>query len=210
LAALGDGFEQTRVNLRGAIGGFDYLEFKLPLAVAASWILLASIAVAAALWIGDRRERIVVAATAAGSLAGPTYLYATSISHTGFGLQGRTILPLLVIPVIVSGDVLRRRASGVQVHKLAIASAAVIGLTACLQVAAWSVNARRFAVGVDGPLTFFADPEWGPPLGWIPWLALTVCGALLMIAAAIRIALSSRPNSDLEPCGAGSTAGRLA
>jgi hypothetical protein len=43
--------------------------------------------------------------------------------------------------------------------------------------------ARRAAVGTDGPILFFTDAGWTPPLGWIPWLLAATAGSAMLVAA---------------------------
>ena len=37
-----------------------------------------------------------------------------------------------------------------------------------IQIVAWYLNARRHAVGAEGPRFFLTSSEWQPPLGWTP------------------------------------------
>jgi hypothetical protein len=59
-----------------------------------------------------------------------------------------------------------------------------LSVTAVIHFIAWYVNARRSAVGTDGPLFFLGDAKWSPAGGWVLWLVLAVLGSLALIAAA--------------------------
>jgi hypothetical protein len=47
-----------------------------------------------------------------------------------------------------------------------------------MQAVAWYCNARRSAVGSEGPWFFFPSAEWQPPLGWGLWCALALVCAM--------------------------------
>jgi hypothetical protein len=52
------------------------------------------------------------------------------------------------------------------------------------------LNAMRYAIGLrpdEGPVWFVFDAEWAPPLGWYPWLVLSVAGAVLLGVAWVRV-----------------------
>ena len=48
------------------------------------------------------------------------------------------------------------------------------------------VNARRYAVGLDGPVLFLDDAEWAPRFGWMPWFGVTALGAIWMGVMIVR------------------------
>ena len=81
------------------------------------------------------------------------------------------------------------RLPGLRSRRLLVWFAAVAGI---VQVAAWLVNARRFATGIHGPAWFFPDALWAPPLGWWPWL-LAAVAALPVLVLGARSA--SRPGT---------------
>ena len=87
--------------------------------------------------------------------------------RTGFGAQGRHVLPVLVLVPLSAGEILRRRPQG-----LGWLLPAVGVLWAAGQAVAWLANARRAAVGTDGSWWFFGAAEWSPPGGWWVWAVL--------------------------------------
>jgi hypothetical protein len=109
--------------------------------------------------------------------------------RTGYGAQGRHVLPVLVLVPLWAGEVLRRRPEGLG---WLVPAAAV--LWAPGQAVAWLSNARRAAVGTDGSWWFFGAAEWSPPGGWWVWAALAAAGAALGLVAAI----ATRPDGP-EP-----------
>jgi hypothetical protein len=62
---------------------------------------------------------------------------------------------------------------------------------AAVQLVAWYVNAHRSAVGTDGSWLFLGRAEWSPPAGWGTWLAVSVIGALALVAAAVLVRRSA-------------------
>jgi hypothetical protein len=103
--------------------------------------------------------------------------------RTGYGAQGRHVLPVLVLVPLYAGEVLRRHP-----HGLAALLPAVAALWAVGQAVAWLASARRGALGTDGSWWFFGAPEWSPPGGWWLWAAMAAAGAALALAGAVTAA----------------------
>jgi hypothetical protein len=64
-------------------------------------------------------------------------------------------------------------------------------LVATLHFVALWFNARRYAVGTDGPVFFLGRSHWAPLGGWVPWLLVAAVGAVLLG----WVALGSRPGT---------------
>jgi hypothetical protein len=113
-------------------------------------------------------------------LAVPLGLYVTVVRNSEFWLQGRYILPITcALPLLfgagpLTDEGLERAARG---RGFYVVLAGAVGV---LQSIAWFSNARRSAVGIDGPWLFFSSAEWHPPLGWELWAALTVACAVAL------------------------------
>jgi hypothetical protein len=75
---------------------------------------------------------------------------------------------------------------------VALPVAAMAALCAGGQALAWWANARRSAVGTEGPWWFGGAAEWSPPGGWWPWAALAAAGALLLLAGGVLAAFGQR------------------
>lgn len=164
---IGPAFEEWWRASIDLVGKFGYLEIRVPLWTALLWLalLLALIALA------FRADRLRVGAAVVTALVFPPLFWLVQYRHTGFDLQGRQMLPLLVaLPILCGGLVNQRR-----LLPLALA------LTAPIQFVAWYVNARRSAVGTGGPLFFLDDARWTPAGGWIPWLVLAALGSLVLL-----------------------------
>jgi hypothetical protein len=128
-----------------------------------------------------RVDRIRVGAAVATAILFPPFFWLVQYRHTGFDLQGRQMLPLLVALPILCGSLVPKDAAR---RLLPVA----LAITAPIQFIAWYVNARRSAVGTDGPLFFLGDAHWSPAGGWLPWLALAALGSLALIGPALRTA----------------------
>ncbi len=99
-------------------------------------------------------------------------------------LQGRYVLAFSMVVPLLAGEILVRRYErlrALDAHRLFLPFAATAGF---VQFVAWWTNARRFAVGVDGPEWFLSSAEWSPPWGWTFWLTLAAAGGCLLLATA--------------------------
>jgi hypothetical protein len=192
VTSMSEGLAQLPGVLAHQVGVFNYLEVPMPRAAYLVWGALVFALLIAALLVGTWRQRLVLLISAAGSLALPIVLVATTMRHTGFGLQGRYVLGFSVIVPLLAGEILVRRYDRLlllEAEKLFLPFAAAAG---CVQLMAWWTNARRFAVGISGPRWFLAAAEWSPPLGWWPWLLAASGGALLLSFAPLVDKLLTR------------------
>lgn len=169
-----------------AIGNFGVLDTPVPGWLSVVWGLAAVGLCGLAAVRGSWRERAGLAASAAVAL-GLTIAVSVLQLRTGFGAQGRHVLPVLVLVPLWAGEVLRRRPEGLGWLAPAAGALWVAG-----QGVAWLANARRGAVGTDGSWWFFGAAEWSPPGGWWIWAALAALGTALGLAAA----LAARPRYD--------------
>jgi hypothetical protein len=167
------------------VGKFGYLEVKLPLIIPIAWFGLVLALLAAAGAVADRRERVLLTIVVAFGLAGPVVFYALIIRPTGGGLQGRHVLPILVAVPLLAGEALYRhqpRARAVWLRALALAIPPAVAL---MQMGAWYVNAKRYAVGGSGPEWFLGRAAWAPPAGWWTWLVAMALGAISLAALSL-------------------------
>ncbi|MGI9023943.1 MAG: DUF2142 domain-containing protein [Acidimicrobiales bacterium] len=177
---------------RQGIGTFGWLDTPMNPATYWAWTALFVVTVALALLVARRRQRWVLFGLMAATV-GVTVGLAVLNRPTGFGVQARYVLAFAVVVPLVAGETLfagRARLGALVPRWWPLLAAAVM---AVLQLAAWYANARRYAVGVDGPRLFFADAEWRPPLGWVPWLVLTLVGAAALVTAALLATRRTAP-----------------
>jgi hypothetical protein len=167
------------------VGRFGYLDTPLGAFGVSVWALLSAGLLGAAASAARGRERWALGAAVAISMLGPIYLFAAITRFTGFGLQGRHVLALIVTLPLVAGEVLRRRGPA------PLSFAVLASGAGAIQLVAWWVNSRRYAVGERGTLWFLSHPHWSPPAGWIVW-------ALVAATAAGTLAVSGVPRRPLR------------
>jgi hypothetical protein len=102
-------------------------------------------------------------------------------------------VPLLAGVVLVERLIASGLAAAVRRQFLVIG-----GLVAMLHVVALWFNARRYAVGTDGPALFVGHSAWVPPGGWEPWLLTGAAGALLLGVVVVRSCPSGSPLLPVE------------
>jgi hypothetical protein len=169
---------------RQVIGFFGWLDAPLPREAFWAWTGLLLALLLLALVVGSRRQRLVVGGLVVGSVV-TTVALATANRPTGFPIQGRYVLPFLTVVPLVAGEIVRANRERLPevVRQLAVPS--FVAVAAAAQAGAWYFNGRRQAVGTDGPRWFIGREEWSPPLGWVPWMVVTLVAAALLVAAAV-------------------------
>jgi hypothetical protein len=184
-ASLLDGLNQLPRVLLEQIGVFDYLEFGMPSLSYTLWTALAVAVSTIAILVGNRRQRWFLTMLCGAVLALPVLMVAATMRHTGFGLQGRYVLPFSIIVPLSAGEVLVRRYERLQALDAERLFLPFTAVAAVVQLVAWWTNAQRFAVGVGGPIWFVKAAEWRPPFGWWPWLLLALGGVSLSVTTAL-------------------------
>jgi hypothetical protein len=188
-AALAQTLHELDDIARHAVGTFGALDTPVPVWLAIAWAIAAAGLFALAAARGTWRERAGLAACAVVALA-LTVVVSVFQLRTGYGAQGRHVLPVLVLAPLWAGEVLRRRADGPAWLPLAAGVLWAVG-----QAVAWLANARRGAVGTDGSWWFFRAAEWSPPGGWWPWAVLAVVGAVVGAAGFVAAGRQGRRTS---------------
>jgi hypothetical protein len=180
-AGLSAGVREWWKALSDLVGKFGYLDVKLPLVVPLVWITLVLLLLAAAWAVAMQRERLVLALLLVGALLGPPIFYALLIRPTGFGLQGRHVLPALVAIPLLAGETLYRHRDRAHRQQLKLLVGVVPVAVAALQGAAWYVNATHYAAGGSIP----GDAGWTPPSVSSPWFGAALVGCLCLGALAL-------------------------
>jgi Predicted membrane protein (DUF2142) len=184
------GIDQLPPVLQGAVGIFASLTIFLPLAAYWIWWLVVLGLGGMALYLGDRRTKIVWLLVAIVALVFPVLFVAWIDRFTGFGLQGREVLPALLLIPMAAGEVVSLHSSqfgGRRVARVGLGS--VIALIAVFQGYAWWYDARS-AAGAPHTIRFYAHATWSPPMGWFPWIMSAALGtvALLIFASSEGLA----------------------
>lgn len=165
------------------VGKFGYLDVKLPLIVPLTWFALVLALLAGAIVVCGQRERLLLTIVLVVGLAGPIVFYAILIRPTGYGLQGRHLLPALITLPLLAGETLNRYRDHAKARWLALLTITTPTAVALMQTAAWYVNAKCYAVGATGPEWFPGGAAWAPPTGWWTWLAAAVLAFICLSAA---------------------------
>lgn len=201
-ASLLQGLDQLGPVLRDAIGNFGSLTVHLPGAARGLWWSLVVGMVGGALWLGTWRERVVMALVLVLALAFPVLAYAWVYRHSGFGLQGRQVLPVLALIPLTAGELIRRHRERLATAPASWALAIGIGGIALLQGYAWWYDASDVA-GAPVTLRFYAHARWSPPLGWIPWILVAALGVIALLVFAAGARSLDRPDHRAVVQGAG-------
>jgi hypothetical protein len=184
------GIKQLGPVLRQSVGDFGLVAVPVPDAILAGWLLLVLALAIGSLVVGSRRDRALLAAVVALAVAFPVLFYAWIYRFTGFGLQGRYVLPLFVLVPFVAGEALERSGRQLPGAVTEWIPAIAIGAVAVLQLAAWWVSARA-AAGAHDSDWFLAHATWKPPLGWWPWTAAAVLGSVSLATPSVLKAWSA-------------------
>jgi Predicted membrane protein (DUF2142) len=184
-AGLSAGVREWWGALPELVGKFGYLDVKLPLLVPLAWIALVLLLSLAAWALATPRERLVLALLLLGSLLGPPIFYALLLRPTGFGLQGRHVLPALVAVPLLAGETLYRHRDRARSQRLKLLAGIVPVTVAVLQGVAWCVNAAHYAAGSSTPPGAQGATDWTPPGGWWPWSSAALLACLCLGALAL-------------------------
>jgi hypothetical protein len=169
----------TPEMLHQMVGVFGWLDTRVPGATFYVWLLALGGLAALALAFASARFAWSLLAAAAATVVLPVLVEAFGAREAGYIWQGRYSLPLAVGVPILAGigiggaEAVRRLARRVPMV-LAVALAAA-------QVLAFAQGLRRYAVGADGPVWFFGDARWEPP---VPSLLL-----ILLYGAVVAVTL---------------------
>jgi len=191
-------FSQT---FRGEVGIFGWLDTDMPALAYSAWYILVFTLVAVAAVLGTWRDRLVLLSLAVLSFVVTVVLAAGFVLPLGFGLQGRHVLAFTVAVPLLAGEILYRRAGRLPRIKAGHWMVAFTAVAAAVQAVGWFANARRYAVGVNGPADFIANAQWSPPLGWWPWVVVVAVGCLALLTAGIAAGRSTEraAGSRTEP-----------
>jgi hypothetical protein len=166
------------------IGNFGVLDTRLPTVAWLTGYLLIGILLVLALRLGSTRERRVVVGATAFAVLLPGLEQWLLYRHTGYWIQGRYFLPILMAAPLLYGEIVLRHAESLAPALRRRLPPLFLAVAAALQLGGWWVNSRRYAVGTDGPAWFLGEAEWSPPSGWTVWAVAALAGAVAIALAA--------------------------
>jgi hypothetical protein len=162
------------------IGRFGWVDTPVPSLTLVLWTAALGLLVALGLGLTRRRMAVSIAALLGLVVVVPAVLEFIEARRFGFGWQGRYTLPLAVGLPILCGFALAQESRRILPRgRLAI----VLGIAFVVaHFLAFGENLRRYTVGINGPLTFWLDADWSPPLRSS---LLLVAFAVLLVALAL-------------------------
>ncbi|MBV9466306.1 MAG: hypothetical protein JO169_09325, partial [Solirubrobacterales bacterium] len=141
------------------------------------WWLLVLTLLASALILARPRERLLLVGMTLFALVFPVAFDAWIYHYSGFPLQARYVLPVLVLVPLLAGETVlahRARVGRSRTRRLIPLAFAVAG---AFQLWSW-VEAVSAAAHRSPRLALHPAASWQPPLGWVPWALLAALGAL--------------------------------
>jgi Predicted membrane protein (DUF2142) len=182
--ALGPSLSRFDAITKEAIGVFGSLDAPMPGVGYLLWLMLLAALTATALAVGHPRDRASIIGLLAGTVV--VTLIMSVVYREVSVLQGRYVLPFLVLLPLWVGEVLLRRRARLPGEVRRFLVGAAFFVAAAVHVLGWWASGRRFAVGEGGSWLYFFDSKWAPPLGWLPWLGVVAAaGAAYAVAAGV-------------------------
>jgi Predicted membrane protein (DUF2142) len=172
--ALSTSFGHFGTLYEQMIGIFGWLDARPPAGVVLSWTVAIGVLVVLGAAVGSRRLVLALVAITAASVVVPGLLAASQMEDHGIIFQGRYILPLGAGVVLLAGRAVDEAGRDL-VDRLSRVVVLVLSLTVFAHVVAIWFAARRFAVGVGGPVFFVRE-------GWTPGISLVVPLAVAFVA----------------------------
>jgi Predicted membrane protein (DUF2142) len=184
LEVIPSSVKQLGAILRQEVGRFGWLDSPLPVPAYLAWLVmlggLLTLGVRASPSPLPNRLGLLVL-----GVVGCTVALSALHRQTGFTLQGRYVIPLFVLVPLVAGELVHRNASRLSNALSRRLLVGVVATAAVVHGVAWLANGRRASVGVDGSWLYALDPEWEPPLGWLPWTVLVAIACIAYLGAGV-------------------------
>jgi hypothetical protein len=176
---------EVAVSARDSLGLVGWLVVPMDSVAELLWTVLLVVGVAmAALRLPPRAKAVAAALVLVYVLAG--VVLSSSMKASGFGFQGRYLLPVAAVLVMVLvgyGSTGQLRWGWARV---ALAVAAIGQFSTLL------VSARRNAIGLNGSAMDFARASWEPPFGWWPLLSVAALACIGLAALGLPSQIRAR------------------
>ena len=178
--AIGGFSQGSYPLLQSGIGVFGWLDTLMPPWTYGAWVILIVVLVGIAILIGDAADRWSLIGWMLATVGVAYVTYATVFLPVLSRLQGRHMLPFFMMIPMLAGVVVAERLDGLPGAPLRRLFLLVAVVVPVLQAIAIYYNARRYAVGAQGPLNFLGKSTWRPEIGWLPSLGVGLIGALVL------------------------------
>lgn len=194
-AYIPQGFQDLGLILRSMVGVFGWMDTVLPVWTYAVWGALVLLLLTRAYEAGTSRDRKVLLISTSGMLFIMVVFTAIIAYPHGFEVQGRWVMPAMVlIPLLAAAVVPRETSTRIVAPRLMILIGVVFGAIHAISI---YLAGQRHAVGIGGPSPFIGVSEWRPPGGWTLWLIVALMGAVL-VALSFFEGSTSRPSSEMR------------
>jgi Predicted membrane protein (DUF2142) len=184
-----------------AIGRIGWLDYGPPAFTLLAWTAVIGVILVLGLVLGSRRLAVAWVALLGIVLVVPTLLEASQINSYGVLFQGRYVLPLGVGLVLLAARAVDELPRDL-LERLVPLTAGLLAVLVAGHVVALYFTARRFAVGVFGPVNIVTNPGWDPGIPLIlPILggSLALVALAAMVGRACRTAVLEPPRVELPP-----------
>lgn len=196
----GDGVWLRSLGMTGQrmlqlIGYYGWLDTPAPRTVYAIWgSVTIGLLVLVVVVSPSRRHAWTVVALAAGVVLLPVPFEMLQATKIGLFWQARYGLPLVVgVPILATVAVTDAQLRPALASRIRLA-AGVLLATAHVLAVVWGI--RRFAVGITGPVLFFREAAWTPPL---PHLVLAGAFAVAVAGLGAYVARAEVRSRAPEP-----------
>jgi len=183
------------VEFHEMVGVFGWLDTWAPGLVYFIWFGAVGALLLMAWAVGDRRERLALAAIVVVSVVMPVASELGSYRESSFAWQGRYILAFTAGLAVLSGFVLAGRIPAGTTQRACRALVVAVGVA---QVVAFVGNLNRYVHGVQG-FWFIDEAAWQPPLP----ASVLVVAFTAAVAAAVVLLLRGDLAADEAPGGSG-------
>ncbi len=173
--------------LHDMIGVFGWNDIPAPALTLVLWLLVLGAVVGLALLFASRRWTLAIGVAIGCTALLPVLLEAIQVRDIGFQWQGRYTLPIAVAVPVLAGFGISDRAV-LQFSRRRLSFLFLAGLTVA-QVAAFWQPLRSYSVGANGPVWFFPQSVWEPP---VPGALLLAGYAVALVAFIANVVLPGR------------------
>ena len=170
--------------VRQMIAVFGWTDIAAPSVTFAVWFLAVGGIVGMAIVMSSRRWTLALALAVVTTLVLPVLLEAAQVREVGYQWQGRYTLPLVVgIPLLAGFGVSETSTARFSTRRLSVVL--VIALTSA-QLAAFWQPLRAYSVGYRGPVWFFGQAQWSPPISSLVLIVAYLVATVLLASSALR------------------------
>lgn len=179
-SALGAFVPKSYNTVLSAVAKFGWADTLVPSWFVGTWIVLCVMVVGIGVLIGRRADRWTLIIWVFAMVVVCYVTFATVFYTVGAGVQGRHMLAFFMLLPLLAGVVVVERLDEFDPAVIRRIFLLIAVVMPAFQWLSLYINARRYAVGTNGPIWFLGHSKWSPPGGSASWLLLGLCGAVLL------------------------------